>query len=236
MNQSFYAAAVAASQQQQSLNVVSNNIANVNTIGFKAEQAQFSELLYRAYTGVEDDVARGSGSRIMQTTTDFQGGALIQRADGQNYAINGDGFFAVQNPETNEISYTRAGSFHWGNTANNLNQFYLCDTEGNYVLDQNQQPILMGEDSEAQYPVGVFDFINTDNMQHVGSNRLIPVEKNGDVLAGTGQVIFGSVEASNADLATEFTKIIEAQRSYSYALKMVQTQDEIESTINSLRG
>ncbi len=236
MNQSFYAAAVAASQQQQSLNVVSNNIANTNTVGFKAEQAQFSELLYRTYTGAEDDVYRGSGSRIMQTTTDFQSGAIIQRPDGQNYAIDGDGFFAVQDQETNEISYTRAGSFHWGNTTDNLNEFYLCDAEGDYVLDQNQQPILMGDDPEAQYPVGVFDFINTDDMQHVGSNRLIPVNKNGTVLAGTGSVIFGAVESSNTDIATQFTKIIEAQRSYSYALKMVQTQDEIESTINSLRS
>lgn len=236
MNQSFYAAAVAASQQQQSLNVVSNNIANINTIGFKSEQAQFSELLYRTYAGAEDDVFRGSGSRIIQTTTDFQNGALIARSGGQNYAINGDGFFAVQDPSTNEISYTRAGSFHWGNTEDNINQFYLCDAEGNYVLNQNQQPILMGEDAEAQYPVGVFDFINTDDMQHVGQNRLVPVAKNGNVLAGTGSVVFGAVEGSNADLATQFTKIIEAQRSYSYALKMVQTQDEIESTINSLRS
>ena len=94
----------------------------------------------------------------------------------------------------------------------------------------------MGEDAEAQYPVGVFDFINTDDMQHVGQNRLVPVAKNGNVLAGTGSVVFGAVEGSNADLATQFTKIIEAQRSYSYALKMVQTQDEIESTINSLRS
>lgn len=236
MNQSFYAAAVAASQQQQSLNVVSNNIANVNTVGFKAQQAQFSELLYQIYNGAEDEVYRGTGSRIMQTTTDFRNGAFIQRADGQNYAINGDGFFAVMNPETNEISYTRAGSFHWGNTANNLNEFYLCDSQGNYVLDQNQQPILMGEDNTAQYPVGVFDFANTNDMQHVGNNMLAPVAKNGQVMAGTGTVVFGAVEASNADVTTEFTKIIEAQRSYSYALKMVQTQDEIESTINGLKS
>ena len=236
MNQSFYAAAVAASQQQQSLNVVSNNIANINTIGFKSQQTQFSELLYTAYQGAENDDFRGSGSSIMQTSTDFADGALIARSGGQNYAISGNGFFAVQNPQTNQISYTRAGSFHWGNTDNNLNEFYLCDAEGNYVLDQNQQPILMGEDAEAQYPVGVFDFINTDDMQHIGNNRLLPVEKNGDVLVGTGKVVFGAVEGSNADLTTQFTKIIEAQRSYSYALKMVQTQDEIESTINGLRS
>lgn len=236
MNQSFYAAAVAASQQQQSLNVVSNNIANINTIAFKTEQAQFSELLYRTYQGAENEVFRGSGSRIMQTSTNFADGALMARSGGQNYAINGDGFFAVRNPDTNQISYTRAGSFHWGNLENNVNEFYLCDAEGNYVLDQNEQPILMGEDAKAQYPVGVFDFINTNDMQHIGNNKFVPVEKNGDVLAGTGQVVFGAVEGSNADLATQFTKIIEAQRSYSYALKMVQTQDEIESTINSLRG
>lgn len=236
MNQSFYAAAVAASQQQQRLNVTANNIANVNTVGFKAEQAQFSELLYQTYSGPnQTNVYRGTGSRIMQTATDFQQGALMQRDGGQNYAIDGSGFFAVLNPATNQISYTRAGSFHWGSTSD-PNTYYLCDSEGDYVLDKNQQPIKMGEDSQAEYPVGVFDFANTDDMQHIANNKLVPVAKNGNAFAVNTGVIFGAVEGSNTDIATEFTKIIESQRSYSYALKMVQTQDEIESTINGLKG
>lgn len=238
MNQSFYAASVAASQQQQRMNVTANNLANINTIGFKAEQANFSDLLYRNWTGPDNaQLPRGSGSRMIQTTTDFATGALMARQGGQNYAINGDGFFALLNPQTGEISYSRAGNFHWGSVMQNGQQnFYLCDPDGYYVLDQNQQPIALGEDTEGDYPVGVFDFANTDGMQHLGNNRFAPVAKNGPVQPGVGTAIHGMLEASNADVGTEFAKVIEAQRSFSYALKMVQTQDEIESTINGLRN
>ena len=238
MNQSFYAAAVAASQQQQRMNVTANNLANVNTAGFKAEQANFSDLLYRNWTGSDDvQLPRGSGSRMIQTTTDFAQGAMMQKNEGQYYAINGDGFFALRNPETGEVSYTRSGNFHWGSVQQQGGTvFYLCDPDGYYVLNQAGQPIPLGEDSEADYPVGVFDFANTDGMLHLGSNRFAPVAKNGAVMEGTGTAIHGMLEASNADVGTEFAKVIEAQRSYSYALKMVQTQDEIESTINGLRN
>ena len=238
MNQSFYAAAVAASQQQQRLNVTANNLANVNTVGFKGEQAQFADLLYRNLVGPENaQLPRGSGSRMIQTTTDFAPGAMMTRTDGQNYAIQGDGFFAVRDPQTNQDSYTRAGVFHWGSVMQGgQTTYYLCDPQGNYVLNQNQQPIPMTDDAEATYAVGVFDFANTDGMQHLGDNRYLPVAKNGPVLAGTGTAVHGMLEMSNTDIATEFAKVIEAQRSFSYALKMTQTQDEIESTINGLRN
>ena len=238
MNQSFYAAAVAASQQQQRLNVTANNLANVNTAGFKAEQANFSDLLYRNWTGPDNaQLPRGSGSRMIQTTTDFATGALQAREDGQNYAIEGDGFFALRNPETGETSYTRAGAFHWGSVMQGeQTTYYLCNAEGYYVLDQNQQPIALGQDPEGDYQPGVFDFANTDGMLHLGNNRFAPVAKNGPVLQGEGNAIHGMLEMSNTDIGTEFAKVIEAQRSFSYALKMVQTQDEIESTINSLRN
>ncbi len=235
MNQAFYAASVAASQQQLRLNVSANNLANVNTVGFKAEQAQFADLLYRNWVGPDNaQLHRGSGSRMIQTATDFSAGAAAPRAGGQNYAVNGRGFFALRDPQTGEVSYTRAGVFHWGSSANG--QYYLCDPEGRYVLDQNQQPILLTGGTEDTYPVGVFDFVNTDGMQHLGSGRYLPVAKNGPALAATGTAIHGMVESSNADVGEEFAKVIEAQRSYSYVLKMVQTQDEIETTINGLRG
>lgn len=238
MNQSFYAAAVAASQQQQRLNVTANNLANINTQGFKAEQANFADLLYRNWTGPDNaELPRGSGSRMIQTTTDFAQGAMMVQDSGQNYAIQGDGFFGLLNPQTGEICYTRAGAFHWGS----VNQgggtvWYLCDADGYYVLGQNQQPIELGDDPEADYPVGVFDFANTDGMEHLGGNRFAPVAKNGPAVAGEGVAVHGMLEASNADVAEEFAKVIEAQRSFTYALKMVQTQDEIETTINSLRN
>ena len=92
------------------------------------------------------------------------------------------------------------------------------------------------DDPEAEQPVGVFDFVNVDGMLHAGDNRFLPVEKNGQVRVGAGQVRRGALEASNSDLATELGKVIEAQRSYSYVLRMVQTSDEVETTVNGLRA
>ncbi|MPM75646.1 Flagellar hook protein FlgE [bioreactor metagenome] len=91
-------------------------------------------------------------------------------------------------------------------------------------------------DRDAKQPVGVFDFVNTDGMLRMGDNRYIPVEKNGQVRFGTGTVRQGVLEASNADLAEQMTKVIEAQRSFSYNLRMVTVSDEIETTVNNLRS
>ncbi len=73
-------------------------------------------------------------------------------------------------------------------------------------------------------------------MQQVDGTRYIPVDKNGGLWYGTGRLVQGVLEGSNADLAEEYTKVIESQRAYGMALKMVQTSDEIEATINDLRG
>ena len=71
-------------------------------------------------------------------------------------------------------------------------------------------------------------------MLHADSGRFSPIDKNGDLYLGTGKVIRGYLELSNVDLAQEMVKVIESQRAYSYALRMVQTSDEIEQTINGL--
>ncbi|MEG1683264.1 MAG: flagellar basal body rod C-terminal domain-containing protein, partial [Oscillospiraceae bacterium] len=183
---------------------------------------------------------RGSGTRMVMADTDFAQGPTMTTGMAQDYAIEGDGFFALVDPATNDISYTRDGSF-------TLSQCHILDEEGQrktvYRLSDGQGRFVLSRegglidvaDGAAEQPVGVFDFVNVDGMQHVGGNRFVPVEKNGQVRMGSGKVQRGVLEASNTDLAYEMSKIIEAQRSFSYALKMVQTSDEVETTINNLR-
>ena len=72
-------------------------------------------------------------------------------------------------------------------------------------------------------------------MQHIGNNRYVPVEKNGELEMGSGTLVQGCLESSNTDLARELSKVIESQRSFQYVLKMIQTSDEIETTVNGLR-
>ena len=84
--------------------------------------------------------------------------------------------------------------------------------------------------------IGVFDYVVREGMQHLDKTRFQPTEQNGQLYQGTGRVKQGVLELSNTDLANEFIKMIESQRAYGMALKMMATSDEIESTINGLRG
>ncbi len=262
MNISFYTASVGAQQQQDRLDVHANNIANVNTFGFRAKQPSFSQLMTGPVVGIEENLARGVGSRMEDAATDFRQSALTGTERKLDYAIEGSGFFGLIDPRTSEVSYTRDGSFTLselkeegdievteldadGNTVTRTEQgmvskWYLSDGVGRFVLSNTGTRIEVdAETAEStdipELPVGVFDFINHDGMISLGDNRLIPVEKNGGVGLGSGKAIQGYLELSNADLANELSKVIEAQRSFQDMLRMVTTSDEIETTVNSLR-
>lgn len=244
MNMSFYTAAVGAQQQQLRMNVQANNIANINTYGYKAEKPSFSSLMYGDLLGIDNEnLPRGTGARMIQANTDFDGGALADTGRPMDYAIIGSGFFALIERSTGEITYTRDGSFTMSHSHQRVGEdgkmedvFYLSDGDGRFVMGEDGRPIEMTDD-QGKLPIAVFDFANTDGMFHIGANRFSPVEKNGPPIQVEGPTIYqGMLEASNADLAYEMTKVIEAQRSFSYALRMVQTSDEITTTINGLRG
>ena len=241
MNQSFYTAAVGAQQEMLRLNVQANNIANVNTYGFKGEKPAFQTLMYSMIDGTEDQIPRGTGMKMSGTTTDLSDGSMVDTGRAQDYAIFGLGFFALFDPSTQEISFTRDGSFSPAmfqeqNEAGELEHvWYLSDGEGRQVLNTGGYPIVM-TDFNAEQPVGVFLIQYQDGLQHLDSGRFLAGDKNGDVWMGGAQVLRGYLETSNTDLAYEISKVIEAQRAYSYALRMVTTADEVETTINGLTG
>ena len=111
MNISFYTATTGAIQQQDRLDVHANNIANVNTFGFRAKQPSFSQLMTGPVVGIEEDLVRGVGARMEDAATDFRQSGLTGTERMLDYAINGSGFFGLLDPRTGEISYTRDGSF-----------------------------------------------------------------------------------------------------------------------------
>ena len=248
MNQSFYIGAIGAQQQQLRLNVHSNNLANLNTYGYKAEKARFQSLMYDDIKAIDDEMLpSGMGMRLSNTDTDFSGGAAVSTGRAQDYMIEGDGFFAVADLKTGEISLTRNGAFTMASLQRASEEtdengqpimeeiFYLSDGNGRFVLGKTGGMIEMTDANEKQ-EVGVFDYINYNGMQHIDGTRFLAVDKNGGLRMSDSNVVQGMLEGSNADLAEEMTKVIEAQRAYSMALKMVQTSDEIETTINNLRG
>ncbi len=259
MNMSFYTASVGAMMQQRRMNVQANNIANVNHYGFKAEKASFSQLMYRDVIGIDEaELPKGTGTRIEKTATDFSSSGYFDTGYLFDYAIVGDGFFALYDPKNGEISFTRDGSF-------SMSQFFttpaqseepetdpvtgeviqsepeevwrLSDNYGRFVLDSQGGFIEIDpEHKDANLDVGVFDYAIHDGMRHADAARFLPTEKNGALYLGTGEAKRGMIELSNVDLAQEFIKVIESQRAYSYALKMCMTSDEIETTINGLRS
>lgn len=238
MNISFYTASVGAREQQTRLDVHGNNIANINTAGFRAKLPSFHQLMTGPVRGIEDDLARGYGSRMEDAQTDFNPSALKGTDRPLDYAISGKGFFMLQDPRTGEISYTRDGSFTKSQffEADGTEHWYLSDGVGRFVLGADTRRIeVEDEQTSLEQTIGVFDFVNHDGMLSLGDNRLIPVEKNGQVGRGEGTVTQRYLEMSNADLANEMTKVIESQRSFQFMLRMVSASDEIESTINNLR-
>ena len=248
MNQSFFIGAVGAHQQLKRLTVHSNNIANVNTYGFKAEKSRFTALMYDNIRGIEnEELPTGVGSALWVTDTDFSTGAPVITERDQDYMIMGDGFFAVVDLASNESSLTRNGAFAVSELQRASGEvdeegvpimetiYYLSDNQGRFVLSRSGGMIEVA-DQHAEQPVGVFDYINYSGMEHIDGTRFLAVNKNGGIRLSDSQVVQGIVEQSNADLAEELTKVIETQRAYGMALKMVQTSDEIETTINGLSG
>lgn len=246
MIQAFYSAAVGAQQQMRHLDVHGNNIANVNTYGFKAQMPAFQTLMYGMLGGADGkQLPKGSGSALALTGSDFSSGPLEQTDRDLDYAIVGDGFFALYDPASGEVSFTRDGSFTLSplqveQQADDGTQepaleirYYLSDGEGRQVLGTDGYPIEV-TDPSADLPIGVFAIQYQDGLERVGSGRFVMNAKNGSVWASTAKLQRGYLESSNADLATELTGVIEAQRSYSYALKMVTTADEVETTVNGL--
>lgn len=248
MNQSFFIGAVGAHQQQKRLDLHGNNIANVNSYGFKAEKGRFASLMYSGVKNAEEEMLpSGVGAALWTSDTDFTQGAAAATGRDQDYMIEGSGFFALADLESGEISLTRNGAFVISSlqrATGEMNEYgqpvmeqvyYLSDGEGRFVLSDTGSMIEI-EDSHAEQPVGVYEYMNYNGMEHTGDTRFLAVDKNGGIRRGDGTVVRGMLESSNVDLAEEMTKVIESQRAYSMALKMVQTSDEIETTINSLRN
>lgn len=257
MNMSFYTGAVGAYMQNQRMNVQANNIANVNNYGFKAERATFHHLMYSNVLGIdEEQLPKGSGTKMAKASIDFSCAGYTETGRRFDFAIEGDGFFALYNPADGEISFTRDGAFMMAQflvpppedaepeidpvTGEEIEpqpteEWRLSDNEGRCVLDSMGNFIVIDrDDRDAELDVGVYDYMIYDGMLHADSGRFLPIDKNGDLYLGTGKVRRGYLEMSNVDLAQELVKVIESQRAYSYALKMVQTSDEIEQTINGL--
>ncbi|MEG1895680.1 MAG: flagellar hook-basal body protein [Oscillospiraceae bacterium] len=238
MNVSFYSSAVNAAAQQQKLDIIANNVANLNTVGFKKSNAVFTDLLYQNIRPPKENenttVKNGSGVRVQQVTVDYSTAGIMETGSKLDFYIGGSGFFAIQDTATKEIKYTRDGSFY---TSVGLDgKLYLCHkaTDG-MVLDKKGKAIVV-ENGDITADVGIFDFANTEGFRSEGANMYSVLPKSGKpIVVENIKADQGKLEISNAELSEEISKMIVAQRSYSMNLKMLQVSDEIIQEVNRFR-
>jgi len=227
----FYSAKSGVKVFQTSLDIAANNIANVNTQGYKAQTASFTDLMYTSAQGA--DFLVGNGSRLAATTLAAEQGGLGQDGE-RSVAIQGEGFFAIENAQGDTV-YTRSGGFALSAQGDEL---YLVLPDGGYVLDQNGQHIKVdaGDMRAAAQKAALYTFPNPDALMAMGSSQYAATDASGAaVIDNASQLKESAYELSNVDLLSEMTHMMLAQRGIQFNMRMLQTADELEQEVNALR-
>lgn len=253
MDNALWVAATGLDAQQTRMSVVSNNLANVATTGFKRSRAVFEDLLYQNVrqagaqatqnTQLPSGLMLGTGVRAVATEQLYTQGNLVQTENALDLAISGRGFFQVLLPD-GRIGYTRDGSFH-------LSQDGELVTAGGNRLDPGiaipagAQSITVGSDGVVSVvlptesdptqvgTIALADFINPSGLQPFGENLLLETAASGAATVGTagldglGSIRQGFVEASNVNVVEELVKMIEIQRAYEMNSKAISTTDQM---------
>jgi len=244
MNSSILTGATGAIAQQKKMDIIANNVAAVNSAGYKPKVACFAELMqYNMHNRAEATNSRQAlvGVKLEKDDTNFAPSGLAATDSQLDFAITGDGFFKLRNPATQEISYTRFGHFIMSKDPSRNNEFYLITDQGRRVLDADGQDIMVTLNKDGQYElstdVAVYRFAQKNGMLSVGRNEFVPTAKNGEpYLSAESRAVSGYLEQSGTDVSYEFTKMVEAQRAYSFAIKLITTSDEVLQTVNQLRN
>ncbi|NPA12111.1 MAG: flagellar basal-body rod protein FlgG [Epsilonproteobacteria bacterium] len=261
MVRSLYSAATGMVAQQMQIDVVSNNISNVNTIGYKKQRAEFADLFYQTmeYAGTATStnttsptgVNVGLGVRPTAITKIFTQGNFKETGNNLDVAIQGDGFFQIQLPD-GRIGYTRDGAFKLDANGSIVTaDGYKLIPEINIPPDTVQisigtdgtVSILQAGQTQMQQigQIQLAKFINPAGLHSLGSNLYINTSASGDPLVdvpgnnGLGQTRQGFIEMSNVQLVDEMTDLITGQRAYDAASKAIMTSDQMLQTVNNLK-
>jgi len=259
MNQGLWVAKTGLDAQQTRMAVVSNNLANVNTTGFKQGRAVFEDLLYQNVrqsggqssqdTMLPSGMNLGTGVRIVATEKLFTQGSVLQTGNAMDVAINGRGFFQIQKPD-GEPAYTRDGNFQLDDQGQLVTSSGYTVQPGITIPDGAQSVtigndgvvsvMLPGQASPAQVgTLEVTDFINPVGLQPVGENLYIETAASGTANTGTpglnglGSLNQGALEGSNVNVVSELVNMIETQRAYEMNSKAISTNDQMMQYLNN---
>jgi flagellar basal-body rod protein FlgG len=253
MTQALWIAKTGLDAQQTRMAVISNNLANVNTTGYKYSRPVFNDLLYQTVrqpgaqssqnTEIPSGLMVGTGVRTMSTQKFYSQGNIIQTENPLDIGITGKGFFEILMPD-GTTSYTRDGTFQLDSQGQMVtsNGFIL---QPQITIPANTQSMTIGEDgvvsvliagSTSPTQVGsiqLADFINPAGLQPIGDNLLKETAASGSASTGTpgltglGRTVQGSLESSNVNVVSELVNMIETQRAYEMNSKAISTSDQM---------
>jgi flagellar basal-body rod protein FlgG len=255
-------AATGMSAQEQNLEVIANNIANINTTGFKRSRAEFTDLMYQSErlmgvsnrgrdATIPEGAQLGLGVRTAAIRSLNTQGSLTNTGNTLDLAVNGRGWFQVTMPDST-IAYTRDGSFNTNGTGQ------LVTTDGYQVTPQIVIPVnstnltvsqtglvtvtIPGQvNPQTLGQLTIANFVNEAGLKQMGSNLAQQTLASGPpTVAVPGDTSFGTlqqgyVESSNVDPVSEITNLIAAQRAYEMNSKVIQAADQMSGTITNIR-
>lgn len=248
--------ATGMSAQQTALDLISHNLANVNTTGFKSSQANFSDLFYQQLapageTGVGQTDGVGLGVTPAQVERCFTQGQLQTTSNPLDLAVEGQGFFQVLRPD-GSLAYTRDGSFSLDSEG------VLSTAQGLPLVPEIRVPsdasaVSIGSDgtvtvqragqagAQAVGQLELAGFMNPNGLESLGHNLYAATVASGDPSVNTpgqdglGLMVQGSLERSNVNLVEEMVNLIMTQRAYEVNTKSIQAADEMMRLTNNLR-
>ena len=261
MLRSLFIAATGMNAQKLNIDVISNNLANVNTTGFKRSRADFQDLVYQTLraaggasgegTEVPTGIQVGLGVKPAAVQKLFEQGDFASTGNPLDMVIEGDGFFKIITPDGTE-AYTRSGAFKLDSTGRIVNsdgyQLEPSITIPNDTVnisiasDGTVSVIQAGSTTPAQVgQIELAKFPNPGGLNAIGKNLFLRSEASGDAISGTpsqdglGTISQGFIELSNVNVVEEMVNMIVSQRAYEINSKAVQASDEMLQVANNLR-
>ncbi|RLB02365.1 MAG: flagellar basal body rod protein FlgG [Deltaproteobacteria bacterium] len=259
--QALWIAATGMKGQELRINVISNNLANINTPGFKASRIDFEDLIYQSLKAAGATSAGGNqiptgmdiglGVRPAAVQKLFLQGDYHQTQNPLDLAIEGKGFFKVTMPD-GTVAYTRSGAFKLDSEGRLVtSDGYPVDPE--IVIPPEATSITISSDGTVSVTVPgqvsaqevgrleLADFVNPAGLKAIGKNLFLPTAASGDPTTGNpgedglGTIAQGFLEMSNVDLVTELVEMIMAQRAYEINGKVIQSADDMLQTAANLK-
>lgn len=238
----------AMNAQQQKLDVIANNIANIDTQGYKSTKVGFGDLVYESMnngsTPVSSNSSRtvdpenGTGVRTTEITTNNESGSLVSTGLKTDLALQGNGYFKVIRPDGSN-AYVRSGNFTQDASGR------LVDSSGDRLEVTGQDTFTNGNfdvssdgtisvAGKSAGKINVYDAIGQDSLTAIGNNLFVPKSGVQMFVTNSATISQGYSEGSNVDLSSEMTDMIAAQRAFQLSSKGLSTADEMASMVNQL--